>query len=45
MAYKHGPYGEQQAVGEPVAIESQSGMVVFGTAPIHTIEGLSLIHI
>ena len=39
MAYKHGPYGEQQAVGEPVAVESQSGMVVFGTAPVHTIEG------
>ena len=39
MAYKHGPYGEQQAVGDPVAIESQSGMVVIGTAPVHTLEG------
>lgn len=39
MAYKHGPYGEQQAVGEPVATKSQIGMVVFGTAPVHTIEG------
>ena len=37
MAYKHGPYGEQRAVGDPVAIESQAGMVVIGTAPVHTL--------
>lgn len=39
MAYKHGPYGEQQAAGERVATASQAGMVLFGTAPVHTIEG------
>jgi len=37
--YKHGVYGEIVAEGIPQAIESQAAMVVFGTAPVHTIEG------
>ena len=37
MAYKHGPYGEQQAVGDRVATQSQSAIVVIGTAPVHTL--------
>ena len=37
--YLHGVYGEIVAEGNPQAIGSQSAMVIFGTAPVHTIEG------
>lgn len=37
--YRHGPYAEQEAVGSRVATESQSAIVIFGTAPVHTVEG------
>ena len=36
--YRHGPYAEQEAVGSRVAAESQSAIVIFGTAPVHTVE-------
>ena len=39
MAYKHGPYGEQQAIGYRVPTQSQSAIVAIGTAPVHTVEG------
>ena len=37
--YKHGAYGEINAVGNRVADESQGAFVYIGTAPVHTIEG------
>ena len=37
--YKHGVYGEVVAEGIPQAIAAQAAMVVFGTAPVHNIEG------
>lgn len=36
--YKHGTYGEVNAVGIKTAEESQSIMVYIGTAPVHTVE-------
>ena len=38
MAYLHGAYGQQQAVGSRVAAESQSAVVLVGTAPVQTLE-------
>lgn len=35
--YKHGAYGEVNAVGSRVSTESQGAIVYFGTAPVHTI--------
>ena len=35
--YLHGAYGDQRAVGSRVANESQSAVVLFGTAPVHTL--------
>ena len=37
--YKHGVYGEIVAEGNPQANGSQSAMVIFGTAPVHLVEG------
>lgn len=37
MAYKHGAYGDQQAIGTRVATESQSAVVLVGTAPVQNI--------
>ena len=37
-AYLHGAYGDQRAVGNRVAGESQSAVVLVGTAPVHTLE-------
>lgn len=37
--WKHGAYGDQQAVGNKVASRSQNAMVVIGTAPVHTVAG------
>ena len=37
--YLHGVYGEVVAEGNPQAIGSQSAMVIFGTAPVHTLPG------
>lgn len=36
--YKHGAYGDQNAAGTRVAEESQAAVVLFGTAPVHTLE-------
>lgn len=36
--YLHGAYGQQQAVGSRVASESQSAVVLVGTAPVHNLE-------
>lgn len=36
--YKHGAYGEIDAVGARVSDESQSAIVYIGTAPVHTVE-------
>jgi phage tail sheath protein FI len=36
--YKHGAYGEINAVGARVSDESQSAIVYIGTAPVHTVE-------
>lgn len=37
--YKHGAYGEIVAEGNSQAVGSQSAMVIFGTAPVHQVEG------
>ncbi len=37
--YLHGAYGESNAVGSRVATESQSAVVVVGTAPVNQIAG------
>lgn len=37
MAYLHGAYGDQQAVGTRVATESQSAVVLVGTAPVQNL--------
>lgn len=37
--YKHGAYGQIQAVGSRVSEDSQSAFVYIGTAPVHTVEG------
>lgn len=37
--YKHGAYGQIQAVGTRVADNSQGAIVYVGTAPVQTIEG------
>ena len=37
MAYLHGAYGDQQAIGTRVATESQSAVVLVGTAPVHNL--------
>lgn len=37
--YLHGAYGEIDAEGYPQTITSQNAMVVFGTAPVHLVEG------
>ena len=37
--YLHGAYGEIDAEGYPQTIVSQNAMVIFGTAPVHLIEG------
>ena len=39
--YKHGAYGQIQAVGSRIADESQSVIVYIGTAPVHTLESYS----
>jgi len=39
--YLHGPYGDQQANGDKVAVDSQSAIVVIGTAPVQNIEGFA----
>ena len=36
--YLHGAYGQQQAVGSRVSAESQSAVVLVGTAPVQTLE-------
>lgn len=36
--YLHGAYGNQQAVGNRIASESQSAVVLVGTAPVQTLE-------
>ena len=36
--YKHGAYGQINAVGTRVPDESQSAFVYIGTAPVHTVE-------
>ena len=35
--YKHGAYGDQQAIGTRVATESQSAVVLVGTAPVQNL--------
>ena len=35
--YKHGAYGDQQAIGSRVAAESQSAVVLVGTAPVQNL--------
>lgn len=35
--YKHGAYGNQQAVGTRIAVESQSAVVLVGTAPVQNL--------
>ena len=35
--YLHGAYGDTQANGNRVAVESQSAIVCIGTAPVHQI--------
>lgn len=37
MAYLHGAYGDQQAIGTRVATESQSAVVLVGTAPVQNL--------
>lgn len=37
--YKHGAYGQIQAVGSRVSADSQNAIVYIGTAPVHLIEG------
>lgn len=37
--YKHGAYGQIQAVGSRVAENSQNVIVYVGTAPVHTVAG------
>ena len=37
--YKHGVYGEVAIESNPLAIASRNAMVIFGTAPVHTLEG------
>ena len=37
MAYLHGAYGDQQAIGTRVATESQSVVVLVGTAPVQNL--------
>jgi len=39
--YLHGPYGAQQANGDKVAVDSQSAIVVIGTAPVHNLDSYS----
>lgn len=39
MAYLHGAYGQQNAEGSRVAADSQSAIVIVGTAPVHTVAG------
>ena len=38
MAWKHGPYGNQNTAGSKQTTKAGVGAVVFGTAPVHTIE-------
>lgn len=37
--YLHGAYGQVQAVGSRLTIDSQSALVLIGTAPVNTVEG------
>ena len=39
MAYKHGPYGNINVAGSKKTTLAQAAFVVFGTAPVHTVEG------
>lgn len=39
MAYKHGPYATRNTDGVRSVALAQAGAVVFGTAPVHTVEG------
>ena len=39
MAYKHGPYATRDTAGSRSVELAQAGTVVFGTAPVHTVEG------
>ena len=39
MAYKHGPYATRDIAGAKNTELAQAAFVVFGTAPVHTVEG------
>lgn len=39
MAFKHGPQGNINTAGSKQTVKAGVGFVVFGTAPVHTLEG------
>ena len=41
MAYLHGPHGRQNTAGSVVTALARAAAVVFGTAPVHNIEGFA----